>query len=296
MHEENNIPNTHDPGQPEYFDEISKKKKKSQPINFENTIWETLDQKPRIRNLYFMDSLLFSSCKFKAEKELGYSQNEESVKEREDRIVELYEEEDGDIEKFNRSNYLTATKEQIHQITFRDRMYRIEVQIITMETKFFQTGSPFIGPIMYQQSRTYRTTGRSFPVFTESHERMAGQRHSGRVNIDTTRIMRQQNGTYLIKVTVVGNGFTTSGFGFPVGIIPFASDSIPILFINANPSETPLYAFGSIIPVNSNSDGEAVEDVYNWSLSEELKKHKDGDIPLNELSMLAQETLNSIAE
>jgi len=291
MHEEDNIPNTHDPGSPEYFDEISKKEKKSQPINFKGTIWETLDQKPRIRNIYFLDSLLFRSCKFKIEKEKGYSQEEEDILDRENAIIDLYEEEGGEIEKFNRSNYVEATKEMIHQITFRDRMYSLEVQIVTVEMKFFQTGSPFVAPIPYMESRTYRTSGLSFPQFTESHERIAGQRHAGRVNIDTTRIMRQKDGKYLVKVTVVGNGFTTSGFGFPLGIIPFAAGSIDILFINANPNETPLAAFGRIIPVNYNNNGEPVEDVFNWSLSEELKKHEDGDIPLNELSMLAQETL-----
>jgi len=291
MHEEDNIPNTHDPGSPEYFDEISKKEKKSQPINFKGTIWETLDQKPRIRNLYFLDSLLFRSCKFKAEKEIGYSQEEEAVIERENRIIELYEEEDGEIEKFNRGNYIEATKEMIHQITFRDRMYRLEVQIVTLEVKFFHTGSIFFPPITYVEPRTYTTSGFSFPLFTESHERIAGQRHGGRVTIDTRLIMRERDGKYLIKVIVVGNGFTTFGAGFPVGIIPFAAGSIDILFPAGNPNETPLIGFGQIIPVNYNSDGEAVEDVYNWSLSEELKKYKDGDIPLNELSMLAQETL-----
>lgn len=291
MHEEDNIPNTHEPGSPEYFDEISKKEKKSQPINFKGTIWETLDQKPRIGNLYFLDSLLFRSCKFKAEKEMGYSQEEEAVIEREQRIIDLYEEEDGEIEKFNRGNYVEATKEMIHQITFRDRMYSLEVQIVTVEMKFFQTGSPFIPAIPYMESRTYRTSGLSFPLFTESHERIAGQRYGGRVSIDTRRIMRERDGKYLIKVTVAGNGFTTFGFGFPVGIIPFAAGSIDILFPPGNPNETPLVGFGRIIPVNYNNDGETVENVYNWSLSEELKKHKDGDIPLNELSMLAQETL-----
>ena len=38
MHEESDIPNTHELGSEEYFDEISKKTRISQPINYEGSL------------------------------------------------------------------------------------------------------------------------------------------------------------------------------------------------------------------------------------------------------------------
>ena len=281
-------------GSEEYYKEASEKKKKSQPINFENTIWQTLDQKPSIGNLYFLDSLLYNSCKSKAEEELGYSQEEEDLEEREKRIIELYEEKEGDIERFNIANYqVGASIDNIYDVTFKNRMYQLDVLILTLRTVSFP--NLYGLNITYPELTTYATRSSTLPLFTESHERMTGQAHLGGLKIDTRFILRR-NGRYLIKASAVGNGFTTNGFGAPVGIIPFLGGSLPILFVSSDPEEQPLYALGSISPIEYNNSGEKFENTRNWSLSEELKKYEDGDIEFEKLSLLAQKTLETIGD
>ena len=300
MHEESDIPNTHELGSEEYFDEISKKTRKSQPINFEGTLWETLDQKPQIGNRFFMDSLLFESCKIKAEKELSSGEGEEEEgsdekEEIENKIIELYEEAEGDIEIFNIGNYVQATKRQIQDLTFKNRMFRLNVNIVSLEIEFFPVGFG-LSPVPYVKTNTFTTIATTFPRFTENYERMTGQRHVGQgLVVDTTRILNQRNGRDLVKAFAVGNGFTTNGFGVPIGEIPFAGLSLPLLFQqSANPLETPIAGFGFINEIEFNNDNEIVKDVRNWSLSDELERHENGKIEKNKLSLLAQETLKSI--
>ena len=281
-------------GSEEYYKEASEKKKKSQPINFENTIWQTLDQKPSIGNLYFLDSSLYNSCKFKAERELGYSQEEQALEERENRIIELYEERGGDIERFTFANYqVGASIDHIYDVTFKNRMYQLDVLILTL--KIVRFPNTYGLDITYPELTTYMTRSSTLPLFTESYERMTGQVHIGGLKIDTRSILRR-NGQYIIKASAAGNGFTTNGFGSPMGIIPFLGGSLPILFVSSDGEEQPLYAFGSISPIEFNNSGEKFENTTNWSLSEELKKYEDGDIEFEKLSLLAEKAVGTIGD
>ena len=311
MHEESNIANTHDIGSPEYYDEISKKKRKSQGINFQGKIWETLDQKPNIGNLYFLDSVLFESCRIKAEDQI---KNDDTPKEKKlpkeqldemvnDLIIQLYEEkfprEDGGIEVFNIANYVPASLEQIHDITFKTRMFRLTVQSVAIVYEFFPIPSVVGQLVPFVTTRTFQTTSHTLPMFTESHERMTGQIHVGNnLTIDTTRIMRQGNGTYLIKLFSIGNNYSTNGTGIPIGVIAFGGGSIPIVYTTpVNSLETPVAAFGFITEIDFNNNaGEIIKDAPNWSLSEELERFENEKIEAKELSLLAQQTLIAIED
>tara|TARA_B100001093_G_scaffold284091_1_gene271356 strand:- start:11217 stop:12185 length:969 start_codon:yes stop_codon:yes gene_type:complete len=312
MHEETpSIANFHTPGTEEYFDEIFNKKRKSQPINFDGTLWETLDQKPKIGNLYFMNSFLFQACKSQAVKEVGGVEEglegeelEEAKQTRlaevDGRTTELYYEKEGEVERFDIANYVKASSRNIQDLTFQFRQLKLSVLIVSLKIIFFPVGLT-VPPVPVPIINTFITRTTTFPQFTENYERMTGQIHSGpNLTIDTTRILNLKDGTYLVKAFSIGKGYTTNGPGFPVGIIEFAGlsslFSLNLIFSPTNNLlETPLSGFGFISEVDFNNDQTEMKiNRKNWSISDETQKFQEGKIESEELSLLAQETLSSL--
>lgn len=273
-------------GSKEYFEQAVEKKLKSQPINFERTLWRTLNEMPSIGSYYFIDESLYNSARIRATKEVGAGS--EAQEERENKIIELYEEEGGEIERFSIANYpVRATASQIREATFKNRQYRMQVDITALKLESFII--PFFGSYEYYTTRNYSSSAKTYPNFTENYERIVGQIHEGvGLNIDT-RLIHRRGGNYYPKVWAAGAQFSTNGYGAHIGDISFLGGSLPILVQSNDPTTEYIAAYGFINPINFNDENEEFDNRVNWSLRREIESFQSGDVEEELLSQLALE-------
>jgi len=268
-------------GSQEYFEKALKKKSKSQTINFKGKLWKTLDQYPNIGDKYFLDESLYNSSKIIATQEIGVGMEEQNILDRENRIIELYEEKGGKIEFFDIANYqVPASLNQIYEASFKNRQYEIRVNIVALKYKIFFFG---LFTIPYRTTQNFITKSTTYPLYTENYERIAGQLHEGSLNIDTRLILRR-NGRFYPKAWAIGNGFSTNGIGQNIGSIPFLGGSLPILVFSPDPNLQFQAGFGNISKI-----GESRE---NWSLTKEIESFDNGDVEEESLSQLAKEAIS----
>lgn len=284
----------------DYFEKAYKKQYKSQAINFEKRLWNTINFKPQIGNSIFLNKSLYLSAKARADKEFGFEKDE--IEEKENRILEIYTDEGGRLEIFNSANYpVPASLNQIYELTFKNRQYQLSATVVVKKIDYFFTPIGFTVPFVRTDNFITPPSTPTLPEFTENYERMIGQIHSSpNLTIDTTLIFRK-NGRYYPKIRASGLGFTSFGIGVQVGVIPFLGGGIPMLFnktqvlaLANSELVTPLNAFGSIKEVDTNSDGVKFENRSNWSLSKEIKEYEKGKIERQNLSNLAQETIKRL--
>lgn len=273
----------------EYYEDAYKKKIKSQPLYFQPELWPTLNELPWIGPNVFMNEYLYNSAKIIATRELGQPEDDEAKTTLENRIIEIYEEQGGEIEVFDSEFYQTpASLSQIHEATFKNKQYSIEVLIVGLELTFFPItlAVPVPLPVLLKP-RVFTARDITKPEFTENYERVRGQRHiSNYLTIDTTKILIR-NGLYYPKIRLGG-----SSLGTIVGTIPFLGGGIPITSFPVGLDDKVITtAIGSIEPVETNEFGEDVENRVNWSLKGEIKLFEGGEVEKEKLSQL---TINGL--